>query len=248
MRIFATLFLLVLGLALPLQARPPKIVFLAGEYEYASKETLPPFAQELARQFEVQTVVLERPSDPKQQTIPGLQALKDADLLVVFVRRMTLPESELAQIREYVESGRPIVGLRTASHSFENWKTFDKEVWGGNYQNHHGNKLKTTVTLEAAAAEHPILRGVTGFVSDGSLYKNTPLQPRAKVLLRGKVDGHPAEPVAWTHDLEGRRIFYTSLGHPNDFKEESFRRLLLNGIEWSLGGPLQKRGQKETGS
>jgi type 1 glutamine amidotransferase len=137
------------------------------------------------------------------------------------------------------------MGLRTASHAFENWKTFDKEVWGGNYQNHHGNKLKTAVTVEAAA-DHPILRGVAGFISDGSLYKNTPLQPKTTVLLRGKAEGHPAEPVAWTHDLDGRRIFYTSLGHPNDFKEEAFRKLLLNAIEWSLGKPLEKREQSKT--
>src|SRR5688500_2656395 len=226
-------------------AERPKIVFICGEYEYSSKETLPVFAKELEKNFQVDTVFLERPTDPKVQTIPGLESLKDADLLVLFVRRMTLTESELAHIKNYLEAGNPLVALRTSSHAFENWKQFDKEVLGGNYSNHHGNKLKTSVSLIPYARNHPLLRGVTPFVSDGSLYKNTPLQPGAKPYIVGKVDGHPLEPVAWTHTFQNARIFYTSLGHPNDFKEESFQRLVQNGIEWALQKPLRAQDKSK---
>ena len=222
-------------------AERPKIVFIAGEYEYSSKESLPVFAKELEKNFQVETVFLERPDDPKTHSIPGLESLQSADLVVLYVRRMTLPETELEHIRNYVKAGKPLVALRTSSHAFENWKQFDKEVLGGNYGNHYGNKLKTTVSLIPTAKENPLLRGVTGFVSDGSLYKNTPLQPGAKPLLIGKVEGHPPEPVAWTHNYDGARVFYTSLGHPNDFKEESFQRLVRNGIEWALQKPLRPR-------
>lgn len=245
MRLFAAIVLLISAVYAPLNAKTPKIVFLAGEYEYSSKESLPPFAREIADKFDVNTVVLERPADPKQQTIPGLEALADADLVIVFVRRMTLPEAELEQIKAYVKSGRPIIGLRTASHAFENWKEFDREVWGGNYGNHHGNKLKTTVSVLPEAASHSLTKGVTGFVSEGSLYRNTPLQPKARPLLQGRVEGFPPEPVAWTHEREGGgRTFYTSLGHPDDFKEASFRRLFSNAIEWALGAPLEPRKAK----
>jgi type 1 glutamine amidotransferase len=224
-------------------AERPKIVFISGEYEYHSKETLPQYAKDLERQFDVQTTFLARPEDEKKHTIPGLNALKDADLVVLYVRRMTLPEEELAQVKKYLEAGRPLVALRTSSHAFENWKEFDREVLGGNYKNHYGNKLKTSVSIVPAAKESPLLRGVSPFVSDGSLYKNTPLQPGAKPFLVGEVEGHPAEPVAWTHGFKGGRILYTSLGHPNDFKEESFRNLLRNGIEWALQQPLQAKGK-----
>jgi type 1 glutamine amidotransferase len=217
----------------------PKIVFIAGEYEYSSRETLPLFAQALAARYNVETTVLKRPDDNKLQTIPGLDALKQADLVVLFVRRMTLPDSELKQIRDYLSIGKPLLAIRTSSHAFENWKVFDKEVLGGNYQNHHGNALKTTVSLIPSAHNHPILNGVTGFISDGSLYKNTPLHSGTKPLLMGKVEGHPPEPVAWTHTYQGARIFYTSLGHPNDFKEPSFKALLHNAIDWTLGADLK---------
>jgi type 1 glutamine amidotransferase len=225
-------------------AEKPKIVFIAGEYEYKSKETLPPFASELGREFAVETVMLQRPNDEKVQSIPGLEALREADLAVLFVRRMTLPERELAEIRKYLDAGKPLVALRTSSHAFENWKEFDKEVLGGNYQGHHGNKLKTTVKVIDDAQRDPLLNGVSGFLSEGSLYQTTPLRQKARILLTGTVEGHPPEPVAWTHEYKGGRIFYTSLGHPNDFKQESFKRLLRNGIEWALREPLKKTEAK----
>ena len=220
-------------------AEKPRIVFIAGEYEYKSKETLPPFAKELAREFAVETVMLQRPDDTKVQSIPGLEALRKADLAVLFVRRMTLSESELAEIRKYLEAGKPLVALRTSSHAFENWKEFDREVLGGNYKGHHGNKLKTTVTVRNDVQADPLLNGVKGFVSEGSLYKTTPLRAGTKVLLMGAAEGHPPEPVAWTHEYKGGRIFYTSLGHPNDFKEESFRNLVRNAMEWAIQKPLK---------
>ena len=240
----------VIGLLLALfslegwAAEKPKIVFIAGEYEYKSKETLPPFASELGREFGVETVMLQRPDDEKVQSIPGLEALRGADLAVLFVRRMTLPESELAEIRRYLEAGKPLVALRTSSHAFENWKEFDKEVLGGNYQGHFGNKLKTTVKAMNDAQRDALLNGVNEFISEGSLYKNTPLREGSKVLLMGSVEGHPPHPIAWTHEYKGGRIFYTSLGHPNDFKQESFKRLLRNGIEWALREPLKKTEAK----
>jgi type 1 glutamine amidotransferase len=236
----ALFFLLLLAFCPSWAADKPKIVFLAGEYEYHSKETLPVFARDLAKNFHVETIVLERPEDPKRETIPGLEALESADLAVFFIRRMTLPDEELNRIRKYVDSGKPIIGLRTASHAFQNWKEFDRDVLGGNYQNHYGSKLKTSISILDDAKAHPILKNFVPFISEGSLYKNSPLQPAAKPLLIGKVEGKDAEPIAWTHQYKNARVFYTSLGHPSDFKEESFKTLLRNAIEWALNKPLQK--------
>jgi type 1 glutamine amidotransferase len=222
-------------------AEKPEIIFIAGEYEYLSRETVPAFSHDLTKRYDINAMVLKRPENEKLETIPGLEKLADADLVVLFVRRMTLPETELAHIRNYLKAGKPLVALRTSSHAFENWTEFDPEVLGGNYGRHYGNKLKTTVSIVAEQKEHAILRGVSGFISDGSLYKNTPLQSGTTPLLMGKVDGYAAEPVAWTYARNGQRVFYTSLGHPNDFKEESFRKLVQNGIEWALGKPLKEK-------
>src|ERR1051326_4512457 len=123
-------------------ARPPTIVLISGEYEYESARTLPAFQAYLATNYHFNCRFLER---TKGEEIPGLEALDTADLVILFVRRMTLPEDQLGRVRKYVASGRPLIALRTASHAFENWKEWDHEVLGGNYQNHYGNELAATI-------------------------------------------------------------------------------------------------------
>jgi type 1 glutamine amidotransferase len=217
-------------------ANPPTIVLVSGEDEYKSAETLPAFAKFLETNHGCKTIYLRRESKP--DTIAGLEALERADLLILYARRMTLPDDQLKKFQNYFASGKPVVGLRTASHAFQNWLVFDKEVLGGNYQNHYGKDLLPRVTVHPAAMRHPILRGVPeAFASAGSLYRNTPLQTNTTVLLTATIPEH-IEPVAWTHDYRGARVFYTSLGHPKDFEDEAFRRLLINAIQWALNRPM----------
>ena len=219
-------------------AAPPLIVLVSGEDEYKSAETLPAFAKFLETNQNCKTIFLRRESKP--DTIAGLEALERADLLVLYARRMTLPDEQLKKFQNYFASGKPVIGLRTASHAFQNWLAFDKEVLGGNYQNHYGKELLPKITRHPAVMRHPILRGVPpAFASAGSLYRNTPLQANTTVLLTGRIPDH-TEPVAWTHDRPGARIFYTSLGHEKDFEDEAFRRLLLNAIQWTLNKPMPR--------
>lgn len=221
-------------------AKPPTIVLVSGEFEYKSAESLPGLQKQLAAKLGANCVYLARPADPKAQTIAGLEALDTADLAIIFIRRMTLPEEQLARFKKFAALGKPIIGLRTASHAFENWKEWDHEVLGGNYQNHHNNKLATTVRVVPESAGHPILKGVAKeFTSPGSLYRNSPLPEGSKVLLMGSVEGKPAEPVAWTHSHQGAPVFYTSLGHPAEFGTEAFDRLLLNAVQWALAQPVR---------
>ena len=230
--LFAACFFAVMSHA----ASPPTIVLVSGEDEYKSAETLPAFAKFLEANKGYKTVYLQRQSKP--DTIAGLEALERADLLILYARRMTLPDDQLKKFQNYFASGKPVVGLRTASHAFQNWLVFDKQVLGGNYQNHYGKDLLPRVTVHPAAMRHPILRGVPqAFASAGSLYRNTPLQTNTTVLLTATIPNH-TEPVAWTHDYKGARIFYTSLGHPKDFEDEAFRQLLLNAIQWALNRPM----------
>ncbi len=224
-------------------AKPPTIVLISGEFEYQSAETLPLLKTRLEAKLGAKCIYLQRKPGTNVHDIPGLEALDTADLAILFIRRMTLPEDQLAHFKRYAASGRPIIGLRTASHAFENWKEWDHEVLGGNYQNHHNNKLATTIRIAPEAAENPLLAGVAKeFATPGSLYRNTPLAAEAKVLLMGSVEGKPAEPVAWTHSFKGTPVFYTSLGHPKDFEIESFNRLLLNAVQWALAQPVAKAG------
>lgn len=226
-----------------------KLVMLISEPEYETARTLPEFArQHLAKNYRVVTIA---GSTTAENSFDQIKELDGADILLVSVRRRTPPQAQLDAIRRFIAAGKPVVGIRTASHSFAlgrnqklpdggaEWREFDHEVIGGNYNNHHGKTVATTVTLaDGAPARHPILRGVKlPFASDSSLYKNTPLRPGATALLTGTIPGHPAEPLAWTFTrADGGRTFYTSLGGPGDFAQESFTRLLANGIDWAATG------------
>ncbi len=231
---FAVLFSLFIA-AIIQAAESPTVVLVSGEDEYQSATTLPVFAKFLETNYNFKTIYLRR--QPNPDTITGLDSLDRADLLILFARRMVLPEEQLARFQKYFESGKPTIGIRTASHAFQNWLVFDKQVLGGNYQNHYGKDAAPTVRVHPAAKSHPILRGVAEtFSSAGSLYRNTPLQTNTVLLLTGSIPDH-TEPIAWTHDYKGARVFYTSLGHPKDFDDEAFRHLLVNAIHWALNKP-----------
>ena len=174
-----------------------------------------------------------------------MEILTDADLVVVYARRRAFQADQMKYLREFLDRGGPLIGLRTASHAFDSrgsapkghdeWVKFDPEVLGGNYHGHYGAGPVATITLAAGVADHPILKGVElPLLSNGSLYKASPLVAGTQLLLVGTIPDQPPEPVAWTHRFKNSRVFYTSLGHPDDFKNPQFRKLLTNAVFWAM--------------
>jgi type 1 glutamine amidotransferase/nicotinamidase-related amidase len=240
--------------------RRPRVAFLIAEDEYKTETTLPPFAAKwLGKGFAV-SFVFDAPAD--KNALTGLGALDEADVLVVSARRRTFPSDQLAKVRKHVASGKAVVGIRTASHAFSLrgdapvpdghavWPEFDAEVLGGQYTNHY--KPGPLVAISPAGPpSSPILRGISAFGSDGpvasatghgSLYKVSPLAPSATPLLIGRIPGEGPEPVAWTNlTATGGRVFYTSLGHPDDFADPAFQRLLGNAIWWAAGREVPEK-------
>src|SRR5215213_1301752 len=101
------------------------IVFLAGDHEYRSEESLPALARILARRYGFKCSVFLT-TDPKtgfiepgSSHISGLEALRTADLMVVFLRFQDFPDSEMQHIVDYLDRGGPVVGFRTATHAFQ---------------------------------------------------------------------------------------------------------------------------------
>ena len=224
----------------------PTVAFLVAEDEYKTEESLPEFAaKHLGKEFRTAFVF---GSETNRNDLPGLDALDNADVLFVSVRRRPLPGSQLERIRTFVAAGKPVVGIRTASHAFslragmplpENldaWPTFDPDVLGGHYKGHHGPSPAVTVTLAEGAADHPILAGVdlAQLSGRGTLYQVSPLAESTKPLLIGTIPDQSPEPIAWTNvSKSGGRVFYTSLGHVDDFQQEPFNRLLVNALRWA---------------
>ena len=230
------------------------VALVISEPEYRTEVTLPKFAESNLRRDHRLTMVFGSASEPNR--LPGIEQIAEADALVLSVRRRTPPREQLQVVRDFVASGKPVVGIRTANHAFSlrepskivdgeqvggasSWPTLDADLFGGNYTNHYGPEQKPKISIVSGQASHPILQGVDTkpFVSGGSLYVVSPVDARASVLLSGEIPGHTAEPVAWTFTREdGGQSFYTSLGAVGDFETEAFVRLLDNAIRWSTSG------------
>ena len=202
------------------------LCMLSGSFEYDSEESLTRLKTYLEDHYAINANLLVYASEDDD---PSLASLDDADAVLVYTRRLNTEGESLRQFQDYCEKGRPIIGIRTASHAYQNWLEFDKVVLGGDYQGHYGQG--PTVRVEYIEQEHPILKGIIELQSYGSLYKNPTLSNDTSVLLMGHTDEH-SEPVAWTRLHNGGRVFYTSLGHQKDFTLEPFLRFLGQSILW----------------
>ncbi len=232
----------------------PRVVFISAESEYGAAESLPGFAHELETKYGLYCEVLQgstEKSGPERHEIVGMEALERADLVIVFARRRAFPQEQMKYLHLYLGMGKPLIGLRTASHAFDargkgtkghsEWPMFDSKVLGGNYHGHYGRGPTTSVTPVDGTERYPILAGVrTPFTSISSLYQVNPLTKSTRMLLIGAIPDKEPEPVAWTNRYRGSRIFYTSLGHVDDFKNPQFRRLLINAVFWAMNKPVPK--------
>jgi len=217
------------GFAVEVPNKPtPRVFLVSGSPRYNSDESLVALEAYLNRNARVQCTRVFATSEEK---LPGLEDLDQCDCMVLLTRRMKIDGEPLDRIKRYCRRGGAIVGVRTASHGLQNWLAMDKEVFGGDYRGHYNNTIAGVSVVEAAK-HHPVLAGVRPFVSHGALYKNRNVAKDAKILLTGSFPDR-SHPVAWTRLHNGGRIFYTSLGHPADFRQPDFLRLLTNAIAWA---------------
>ena len=198
-----------------------KATLIAGDEEYKSEEMLPAFARILSKHhgFDTQVLFAQDPDAPGvvnpayYHNIPGLQALRDSDLAVFFIRWRDLPDEQMEEIESYLKSGRPVIGIRTANHGFKvekypRWSHWDWQhdgsldpAWEGGFgmkvlgtvfTAHHGHhKRESTRGIVAPGQEeHPILNGI----EDGDVWGSTdvygtplPLPGDSQALLFGQV-------------------------------------------------------------
>jgi type 1 glutamine amidotransferase len=214
------------------QDEPPlKVALLSGSAEYHSDDSLTAFADDLEKTYRIQCTKIFA-KDGAGDPIPNLEAIDTSDLLILFTRRLKPPKDQLDRFKQYCDSGKPILGIRTASHAFQDWLAFDAEVLGGNYKGHYNEDPVTQVSIAEKAKQHPILARIEPFSSKSTLYKNTGIADDVELLLTGAIPDH-TEPLAWTRTHKSARIFYTSLGSPADFKNPTFLRLLTNALFWT---------------
>lgn len=208
------------------------VVLVAGDELYRTEETMPMLAKILSERHGFKTTVLFA-INPNggyidanfQNNIPGTATLDSADLLIIGTRFRQLPDDQLARFAKYLDAGKPVIGLRTATHAFTGaaktgdfkWAEFGLQILGEKWVNHHGAHAKqgTRSVVESVHATHAVLRGVEEIFGLSDVYGIANLdQKAATILLRGLVtetldpaskalDGpknNPAMPLAWLRD------------------------------------------------
>ncbi|MGO9114265.1 MAG: ThuA domain-containing protein [Thermoguttaceae bacterium] len=189
------------------------VVLVAADDEYRSEELIPQLAKILAVHHGCKCTLLFAVDprtgfiDPGAQNIPGLEALDSADVLVIFARFRELPDEQMKHFVDYLESGKPILALRTATHafnytrhtdspyakfSFNNSKFsggFGRQVLGETWIDHYGhhNVESTRATIAPGMERHPIVRGVGEIWGPSDVYAITTLTGDSKPLLLGHV-------------------------------------------------------------
>jgi arylsulfatase A-like enzyme len=225
------------------------VVLIAAEQEYRSEQSMPMLAKVLSKHHGFRCTVLfgvndkgevdptlpvypekGREADFKKHHIPGLDQLASADLVIFCTRLLTLPERELQQIVEYVDSGKPMIALRTANHGFrgELPYTIDgkqvrwgEDVLGGTFLNHHGRWQadSTRGIIDKEQLQHPIVAGITDIWGDSDVYRTYP-----------EGSSLPTDCVAlvWGQPLQGRQ--------PDDLPNKELEPLPVAWVKpWKTG-------------
>lgn len=187
------------------------IVFIANDHEYRSEQTCPLMAKMLAKHHGFRCTVLFGVDDQGSikagaQSVPGLEALQDADLLFFFTRFMKLPDAQADLLVDYFERGGPAVGIRTSTHCFNGQKgkwqklnyNYDGEDYRGGMgeqifgntwhkergQSHYGtnHQMGCRITATTNATDHPILRGVHQIHAYSGAYESKPPSDATELL------------------------------------------------------------------
>jgi hypothetical protein len=216
------------------------VVLIAADDEYRSEELIPQLAKILAERHGFTCTVLfavnpeDGTLDPgRKDNIPGLETLDSADLLVLFARFRELPDPQMKHLMDYVESGRPIVALRTSTHAFNyskkdspyakyTWNSrdpaggFGRLVLGETWVAHHGahNSESTRGVVADGMKDHPIVRGIDDIWGPSDVYAITTLSGDSQPVVMGQVlkgmslkdepnPSKPLMPLAWVKSYTG---------------------------------------------
>jgi hypothetical protein len=260
------------------------IVLITAEQEYRSEQSMPMMAGILSKHHGFDCTVLfgtnEKglvdPTMPvfpkkgqedafKKHNISGLEHLEKADLVILFTRLLTLPDEQQKQMVSYFDSGKPIIGLRTANHGFRAPLPYQidgkqvkiGDILGGSFMKHHGNwhQDSTRGDLVETMKGHPVLTGVKDIWGPSDVYRtykegeSLPEGCTALVYgqpLIGRKQGGETNPkkvplpVVWfknwkTSGGQSARVLQSTMGSGKDLENPGLRRLVVNAAYWGLG-------------
>jgi len=241
------------------------IVLVSGDIEYRTEESMPMLAKILSKRHGFDCIVIfswdptGKFLSPGNQTgVLGWNYLNEADLMIIGTRFRKPNADDRAHISKFLDSGKPVIGIRTATHGFRGneklggkirLNDFGPKIIGDGWVSHHGrHKYQgTRGVIEAKNAKHEILKSVNDIFGPTDVYGIKALTAKDTILLRGQVTetlapdskalagkkNNPMQPLAWLHPYTSPKgtqgmTFATTLGASVDLVNEDLRRLLVN--------------------
>ncbi len=247
------------------------VVLVAGDEEYRTEESMPMLAKILSQKHGFECKVLfpwdktGKYVDPNnQEGVRGWHHLKDADLMIIGTRFRRPTADEAKHVTDFLNAGKPVIGIRTSTHAFTgngdfgggiSYGKFGPLIMGEGWVSHHGKHKGEGARgiIDTEHAAHPILKGVTDVFGPSDVYGIRRLTEKDTILMRGAVTAtldpdssfvdaknDPMQPLAWLHPYEAPNgktgtTFCTTMGASVDLVSEDLRRLLVNAAYFLTG-------------
>ena len=257
----------------PVKSNGKHVVLISGDEEYRSEESMPMLAKILSQKhgFECTVVFSFGPNGAgyidanNQQGLRGLEALEKADLMIIGTRFRRPSEEQAQYVTNFLNAGKPVIGIRTATHAFNGggkfggkigFGEFGRKVLGEQWVSHHGGHKRQGArgVIEDKYATHPVLKSVTDVFAPSDVYGVIHLTEEDQILMRGAVTesldpkskpiagpkNDPMQPFVWLHSYtapNGKtgQSLCTTAGASVDFVSEDLRRLIVNGSYYLTG-------------
>ncbi len=177
----------------------------------------------------------------KERDIIGMEQAEKCDVMLLNLYRVTPNDKQLGLVKRYFASGKPVVGLRKASHAFQNWLAIDREVFGARYGGHFLLQRKgLSMKVEEKGKKSPVVGAFRPFLPGGGLYSYTELAPEVEVLISGGQEGNWM-PQVWSriHAKTKARIFYARYDPSDLRKDEGCRQMIARALFWAANRKVQ---------
>jgi hypothetical protein len=161
----------------------------------------------------------------------GIDDPTDYDCLVLLGWPTASSRERVKRIELHCRGGGSLVALRAMHAEIPGWSNFAEEVLGGRQPVGRRCRL-LEVQRSETSWHHPVVEGVEAMIAEGEVYRGPRFSPDTTVLLTAD-SGQRVQPVAWARRYQGGRVFSTTLGQDDDFREPSFLHLVSNAVHWT---------------
>ena len=161
--------------------------------------------------------------------------LNNYDGLMIYANHDEITPEQESALKSYIESGKALIPIHSASFCFRNSDWFVEAV-GGQFSTHGTGDFTATIV----DADHPVMKGISEFETWDETYVHSNLNPDMHVLME-RVDDKGKEPYTWVRDQGKGRVFYTAYGHnEKTWEKKEFQELVANGILWAVGDDVNE--------